>query len=96
MFGGAKELGSCTGSLQQPAAAEGFLSVEAKYSGEKNRVRSLFKRENDLNSSCSGLLSAKQLLIHSDPDSLCVLWNLLACLSVNDLLKIASVGSSAC
>lgn len=96
MFGGARELGSCTRSLQQPAASKGFLSLEAKYSGEKNRVRSLFKREGDLDWSCGGLLLAKQLLIHSDSDSLCVLWNLLVCLSVNDLLKIASVGSSLC
>lgn len=56
MFGGARGLVSCKRSLQQPAAAKGFWSVEAKYSGEKNRVRSFFKRENYLDWPCGGLL----------------------------------------
>lgn len=47
--------------------------MEAKYSGEKNRVRSFFKRENYLDWPCGGLLLTKQHLIHNDSDTLFVL-----------------------
>lgn len=57
----------------------------------EKQSKKVFLTENYLDWPHGGLFLIKKHLVHSDCDSLFVFWNLLVCLSVNDIVKIASV-----